>query len=150
MYTGKCGHAYECTNYQRGCGRCPAVQEYPKSLLFDKTSQMLQMKKELLSSLDVTIVTPSKWLADRVRTSFLKNKRIEIIHNGIDTSIFHPVNSSELKRELKIPDENKVILAVAPDIMSERKGGKWVLKLAKMMKDEKATFVMVGERYNVS
>ena len=144
MYTGKCGHAYDCTNYQRECGNCPAVREYPKSLCFDKTRQMLRMKKKTLEDLDFTVITPSKWLADRVRTSFLKDKEIGVIHNGIDTSIFHPVDASDLRKELKIPDENKVVLAVAPDIMSERKGGKWVLKLAEMMKDENVTFVLVG------
>ena len=145
MYTGKCGHAYDCTNYQRECGGCPAVREYPKSLFFDRTSQMLRKKKNLLSNLDFSIVTPSKWLADRVRTSFLKDKRIDVIHNGIDTGIFHPVDASELRRKLMIPDENKVVLALAPNIMSESKGGAWVLKLSEIMKNEKVTFVLVGE-----
>lgn len=145
MYTGKCGHANECTNYQRECGSCPTVKEYPKSLFLDKTRQMLRMKKDLLKDLDFTIVTPSKWLADRVNTSFLKDKRIEVIHNGIDTDIFHPVDTSMLRKELKIPEDYKIVLAVAPNIMSEVKGGKWVLKLAEMMKDEKVTFILIGD-----
>ena len=144
MYTGKCGHAYECTNFQRECGKCPAIHEYPKSLFFDKTKQMLRDKKKLLKDLDFSIVTPSKWLADRVGMSFLKDKKINVIHNGIDTSIFHPTDANELRRELNIPDKYKVVLAVAPDIMSEAKGGKWVLKLADMMKEEKVFFVLVG------
>lgn len=144
MYTGKCGYAYDCLNFQDSCGNCPAVKDYPKSLIFDKTRQMLSMKKALLSDWNLSIVTPSEWLADRVRMSFLKDKRIVVIHNGIDTDIFKPVDSSDLRRELGIPNENKVVLAVAPDIMSDRKGGKWVLKLAERMKDEKTTFVLVG------
>ena len=60
MYTGKCGHAYECLNFQKGCGDCPAVKDYPKSLFFDKTRKMLKDKKELLGDLDFTIVTPSQ------------------------------------------------------------------------------------------
>lgn len=145
MYTGKCGHAYECTNYQRECGNCPAVKDYPKSFFFDKTKQMLQMKKELLSGLAFTIVTPSNWLADRVKTSFLKGKKIEVIHNGIDTDIFHPVDASKLRKELRIPYDNRVILAVAPNIMSDAKGGRWVLKLAEKMNNEKTYFVLVGD-----
>lgn len=145
MYTGKCGHAYECTNFQKECGNCPAVKEYPKSLVFDQTRRMLRMKKEILENFDFTIITPSQWLADRVKISFLKNKKIKVIHNGIDTKIFHPVDSSELRKEMEIPDDYKVVLAVAPDIMSEQKGGKWVLKLAEKMKKEKAFFILVGE-----
>lgn len=144
MYTGKCGHAYECTNFQRDCGNCPAVREYPKSIVFDKTKQMLRMKKELLKDLDFTIITPSQWLADRVRLSFLKDKTIRVIHNGVDISVFHPVESESLRKELNIPNEHKIVLAVAPNIMSEAKGGQWILKLAERMKNEKIFFILVG------
>lgn len=145
MYTGKCGHAYECTNYQRECGNCPAVREYPKSLCFDRTKQMLRMKKKLLEDLEFSIVTPSKWLADRVKTSFLNGKSINVIHNGIDTEIFHPIEASNMREKLKIPKNCKIVLAVAPNIMSEIKGGVWVLKLAKIMKDKDVFFVLVGD-----
>lgn len=144
MYTGKCGHAYECTNWQTECHNCPAVRDYPKSILFDKTRQMFRMKKELLSDLDMTIAVPSQWLADRVKLSFLKHKPIRVIHNGIDTNVFHPVDAATLKSELNIPLNYKVILAVAPNIMSESKGGKWVLELAQRMEGEQCVFVLVG------
>ncbi len=144
MYTGKCGYSYECERWKTECGSCPYLREYPKAFFADKTKQMLKRKKELLSDLDFTIVVPSVWLAERVRQSFLRNKEIKVIQNGIDTTIFKPVDTSELRHELGIPDKNKIILSVAPDIMSERKGGKWVLRLAKMMEDKKITFVLVG------
>lgn len=144
MYTGKCGHAYECKNYQNECGNCPAVKDYPKSLWLDKTRQMLEMKKKLLGDWNFTIVTPSQWLADRVKTSFLKDKEIKVIHNGIDTNVFHLVDANDLKKELNIPENSKVVVAVAPNIMSESKGGKWVLKLAEKMKNENVFFVLVG------
>ena len=144
MYTGKCGHAYECRNYQNKCGNCPAVKDYPKSLWLDKTRQMLEMKKNLLGDWNFTIITPSQWLADRVKTSFLKDKKINVIHNGIDTRVFHPVDANELRKELKISKDCKVVLAVAPNIMSESKGGKWILQLAEKMKIENVFFVLVG------
>ena len=144
MYTGKCGYANNCLNFEKECGNCPAVKDYPKSLIFDRTRQMLRMKKELLADLDFTIVTPSKWLADRVKMSFLRDKPIKVIHNGVDTSIFHPVDASELRKKLNIPVNYKVVLSVAPDIMSERKGGKWILKLAEMMSNEEVIFILIG------
>jgi len=145
MYTGKCGHAYECTNYQRECGNCPAVKEYPKSILFDKTRQMLQMKKELLHDLEFTIITPSMWLANRVRASFLKNKKIVVIHNGVDTSIFYHRKTEYLREELGLSVSQRVVLFVAPNVMDERKGGKWVLEIAKDMRNDKnIVFILVG------
>lgn len=146
MYTGKCGHAYSCTNFMHGCGKCPAVHEYPKSLFIDRTKQMFSMKRKAMNGLDVEIVAPSEWLAKRVKMSFLQNVKISIIHNGIDTNIFKEQNTKSLRNELKIPSENQVVLAVAPDIMSESKGGKWVLKLAESMKDKPITFILIGAR----
>ena len=144
MYTGKCGYAYECKNWNYECGNCPAIHEYPQSLFFDFTRKMLLDKRKALDGLNPVIVTPSKWLADRVKQSFLSNCDIKVIHNGIDTSIFHKVATEELRSELKIDKEKKVVLFVAPDIMDERKGGHWVMQIAKKMKDENIIFLMVG------
>lgn len=144
MYTGKCGYAYDCNKFEKYCCKCPSIHDYPKSMIFDKSKQMFFMKKKLLSDLDTSIVTPSEWLAKRVRNSFLNEKPITVIHNGIDNDIFHPIESTELRKELEIPYDYKVVLSVAPDIMNERKGGEWVLKLAEKMVDQKCIFVLVG------
>ena len=142
MYTGKCGHAYECLNFQKGCGDCPAVKDYPKSLFFDKTRKMLKDKKELLGDLDFTIVTPSQWLADRVKLSFLRDKKIEVIHNGIDTDqVFYPRDVKALKEKYGL-QKKKIVLSVAPNIMDERKGGKIVLGLSEKLKE--IQFVLIG------
>lgn len=144
MYTGKCGYAYDCKKYISGCENCPTIKEYPKSMIFDKTKQMYLKKKQLLEDMDIDIVTPSKWLADRVKLSFLKDKNIQVIHNGIDIDIFHPMDTVDLKQQLNISKDDKVVVAIAPDIMIERKGGKQVLQLAKQMSDQKIVFVLVG------
>ena len=146
MYTGKCGHAYDCKKYMSGCSNCPAIKEYPKSFLFDKTKQMYLTKKKLLEDMDVEIISPSKWLADRVKLSFLKDKKIQVIHNGIDINIFHPMDTDDLKKQLDISQKDKVVIAIAPDIMTERKGGIQVLKLAKTMIDQSVVFVLVGAK----
>ncbi|HPK53820.1 MAG TPA: glycosyltransferase, partial [Smithellaceae bacterium] len=88
--------------------------------------------------------TVSKWLAERVKQSFLRDKSIKVIHNGIDTTnIFYVRSFDHLKEKHNITNE-KVILAVAPDLMSERKGGRHVLRLAKRMKNERIKFILIG------
>lgn len=143
MYTGKCGHAYDCKGYLSGCGNCPTVNEYPKSLLFDKTSQMFKLKKQLLSDMNVRIVTPSRWLEDRVRTSYLANKEILTINNGVDTNVFHYVKTDELKTELGIKND-RVALFVSPDISDVKKGIDWIIKLAEDTKDIGIRYLVVG------
>lgn len=145
MFTGKCGYAYECRKYLDNCGECPRVKDYPKSLLFDRSSYMLNLKKKMLREYEkLYIVTPSVWLADRVKESYLGSKEIVVIRNGIDTSNFQYYDKcDELKNRLGILDTDKVCLAVAPAILSNpRKGGHWIMRLAAMLPEYK--FIMVG------
>ena len=54
------------------------------------------------------------------------------------------MDTVDLKQQLNISKDDKVVVAIAPDIMIERKGGKQVLQLAKQMSDQKIVFVLVG------
>ena len=55
---------------------------------------MWKLKKEWLTGVEnLTIVTPSEWLANLVKQSFLKEYPIKVINNGIDLSLFKPTPS---------------------------------------------------------
>jgi glycosyltransferase involved in cell wall biosynthesis len=74
----------------------------------------------------------------------LNKKKIVVIHNGIDTeNVFYPRQFDHLKVKHNIIDE-KIVLAVAPNLMSKRKGGRYVLDLAKRMKNENVKFILIG------
>ena len=47
MYTGKCGHAYDCENLKVECDNCPMLSKNPKSIFFDRTKEMFNFKKKL-------------------------------------------------------------------------------------------------------
>ncbi|MBR8734790.1 hypothetical protein IX329_002405 [Fusobacterium necrophorum] len=144
MYTGNCGFAYDCEKWKNTCQNCPDIKRYPKSLFFDFTHKMFLDKKRAFENFNnLIIVTPSQWLKDRVKKSFLINKRIEVIHNGISTEIFKPRDYLHLRKKHNIGNK-KVILSVAPDIMSDRKGGKWVVKLAEECLGQDYIFFLIG------
>lgn len=145
MYTGKCGHAYDCEKWKSECEKCPAVREYPASLYFDFTKKMFNNKKRLFKDFEnLTIVSVSKWLAMRISDSFLKDKDIRVVHNGIDTEgVFYPRSYEHLKQKHNLLDK-KIVLAIAPNILDERKGGRWVLELAKRFKQENIKFILIG------
>lgn len=145
MYTGKCGFAYECQQYKSGCGNCPYLHEYVSSFAIDKSAELLAEKKRSMEGLNLkAIVTPSKWLADKTKETYLYKNNIKVIHNGIDTAgIFYPREKDSLLRaEYGINADDRLVLAVAPNIMDVRKGGQMVLDLAETMPDTQ--FVMVG------
>ncbi len=143
-YTGKCGHANECTGFVTGCGNCPDIRNYPKSLFFDHTAEMWAEKKRLFSKINPAVIVPSEWMQERVKKSFLSDMKVKIVHNGINTSIFNIRDSSRLIRQRhNIDSEKKILLGVAPKIMSEHKGGNWMLRLAKELK-ETVHLIMIG------
>ncbi len=145
IYTGKCGYSVECENWKKKCGNCPHLKDYPATLFFDHTQHMLKIKKEIFYGYEnLLIVTPSTWLANRVKYSFLKNYALRVIHNGIDTNIFYPREVSSLRHKCGIKEDEKVVLSLAADLMRETKGGKYVLQLAEMMRDEKIRFILIG------
>lgn len=144
MYTGKCGHAYECEGWLRGCGSCPHLSDYVATLWFDHTHEMLKEKQRVLEKLNLSIVCPSEWLATRVRQSFLGDRDIQVVHNGIDARIFYPRDADDLRSELGIKAGERIALAVAPNLMDIRKGGQWFLQLAKKNEEKNIKFIMVG------
>lgn len=144
-YTGKCGHSVECEKWKTECSNCPHLKDYPKTLFFDHTKHMFRVKQRAFSQLkDLTIITPSSWLASRARESFFGNRSINVIHNGIDTAIFKPTDYSSLLNELKISKNEIVVLALAPNLMSREKGGEYILEIAKRFKKQPYRFVLVG------
>ena len=144
MYTGNCGYTYECEKWKSICKNCPDIKRYPKSLFFDFSYKMFLDKKKAFENFNkLIIITPSQWLKDRVKESFCKEKRVEVIHNGVNIEIFKPRDFSHLKKKHNIGNK-KVILSVAPDIMSDRKGGKWIVKLAEECLNLDYIFILIG------
>ena len=144
-YTGKCGHSVECEQWKTECKKCPHLKNYVSTLWFDHTNYMFRQKKALFADFkELQIITPSQWLATRARESFLKGYPIKVINNGIDTSVFAPQNTEDLRKKLQIASDEKIILALAPHIMTKEKGGHFVLELAQLLKNERIRFILIG------
>ena len=94
-FTGHCPYftMVGCDKWKSGCGGCPQKNIYPKSYL-DTTSFMWRKKKEWFTGVkDLTVVTPSAWLAGLVKESFLSGYPVKVINNGIDLNVFKPTPS---------------------------------------------------------
>lgn len=144
-YTGRCGSAFDCEQWKTACKKCPRLNDYPSSLLFDRSQVQFERKRKLMSDMDMVSFAPvSKWLHNRLKQSFLKDKPAYVVHNGINTTdVFLPCDYTDLIKRHHL-DGRYVVLSVAPDLMSPRKGGQWVLEVAKRMQDKPVTFIMIG------
>lgn len=144
-FTGHCTHFdfVGCDRWHTKCFDCPQKKEYPQSLVLDQSARNFRQKKELFTSLNkISIVTPSKWLADCVKQSFLSKYDITTIPNGIDLEVFRPVKS-DIKNRLNIPEDKKIVLAVA-NVWNEKKGFSDVIKLSQLLPENAYQIVMVG------
>lgn len=132
--------AANCERWIYGCYDCPNMREYPASFV-DKSSENWERKKRLLSDIpNLTIVTPSEWLAGLVKKSFLSQYPVTVIHNGIDTSQFYPMKN-DFREFYNI--ESKYILLGVATVWNEMKGFSDYIKLADMLDDD-YLIVMVG------
>ena len=142
-FTGHCAYfTYAgCERWQKVCHDCPQKRSYPGSLVFDNSRRNFERKREAFTGVkDLTIVTPSKWLAGLVKQSFLSEYETVVISNGIDTTVFRPV-PSDFKSRHAIEDKF-MILGVA-NVWDQRKGLKYFLELADILENDEI-IVLVG------
>ena len=140
-FTGYCTHftLCNCNKWKIKCEKCP--QTKGNTWFFDKSGNVFLRKKNAFSDLDLTIVTPSEWLAGLVKQSFLKEYPVKVINNGIDLNVFKPT-SSDFRQRYGITEDKKIILGVAFG-WGARKGLDVFIELAKRL-PENYRIVLVG------
>ena len=113
-FTGQCPYftLANCEKWKSGCHHCPQIHSYPKTYV-DQSRFMWKLKRTCFTGVEnMTLVTPSQWLASLVRQSFLKDYPVEVINNGIDLNIFRPTESS-FRQDHGIGADEYMLLGVA-------------------------------------
>ena len=148
-FTAQCSHFIfeKCEKWKTGCYSCPRYRLYPYTCI-DRTKKMWSLKKEWFTGIDnLTIVTPSQWLANLAKKSFLNEYPVKVINNGIDLSVFKPTES-DFRKIHGISNEKKIVLGVASG-WGMRKGLDVFVELSKRLDSEKYQIVLVGMDDNV-
>ena len=142
-FTGHCFHfvTKNCHRWKTMCHDCPLQHEYPKTLV-DRSTKNFELKKTLFEgSKNLSIVACSEWIGNFVKDSFLKNKSLTIIHNGVDLKVFRPTIP---KKSLK--DGKFRILAVS-NVWNKEKGINDIYKLREFLSDDyQITIVGLSEK----
>lgn len=136
-FTGHCFHFVTagCEKWKTGCHDCPLRNEYPKTFL-DKSKRNYELKKRLLGGCkNLTIVPCSDWMAGFVRQSFLKDKRLEVIKNGVDLNVFKPSSTGNNSDKFKV-------IAVS-SIWNKEKGLADIIALQELLPED-CTITVVG------
>lgn len=143
-FTGHCAHFVTagCEKWKKeGCHDCPLKGDYPKSLI-DCSTRNYNLKSFIFKqSKYLHIVTVSKWLENMTKQSFLGDKPIQTIYNGIDMSVFYPKDSKDLKERLGL--EGKKVLLAAATSWSSLKGYDDYIKLSKILPND-YVIILIG------
>ena len=146
-FTGHCPHfdMIGCDKWKTGCFKCPIYKEYPASFV-DNSKLMYRLKKSWFTGVkNMTLVTPSKWLANLIEQSILREYPIKVINNGIDLTVFKPIESDFKKR---YNCENKYIVLGVAFGWDRKKGLDVFIELSKRL-DARFQIVLVGTNESV-
>jgi glycosyltransferase involved in cell wall biosynthesis len=127
-FTGGCQYDDGCGRYAEGCGRCPLLGSQRP---VDLSSRRFKAKRERWSGSDITVVSPSRWLASEARRSAVfEDKRIEVIRNGLDTARFKPIHRGFARDALGLPQGQRLLLFGAMNANSDQRKGWDLLQAA--------------------
>ena len=118
--TGGCHYPAACDRYLVGCGKC---DQLASNELGDLSHKIFKIKKDTYSQLNLTVVSPSKWLANMAKGSqILNHVRIEVIPNGVDLQKFAPIDKNVARKSFGIANNDPIILIGSQALQDSRKG----------------------------
>lgn len=138
-FTGHCSHFLltDCKRWKTRCYGCPEKREYPAALGLCAAKANWERKRNAFCGVtNMRLITPSKWLANLTRESFLKEYPVEVVHNTIDTSVFKRTQSDFRSR---YGLDGKVVILGVASVWDRRKGLQDFFALRKLLdsKDDK-------------
>lgn len=142
-FTGHCTHfsMAKCVQWKKHCLHCSQLRRYPACFIMSSVGKNFERKRSAFTGVNnMTLIAPSKWLADLTRQSFLNCYSVEVRYNTVDTNIFKPTRSDFRERYSL---QNKIVVLGVANIWEEKKGLFDFYKLAKML-DERYAVVLVG------
>jgi len=120
-FTGGCHVPGECVRYRDTCGACPALGSRRAR---DLSSRLLERKRRAWARASLTLVTPSRWLADAARSSSaFRGARVEVIPNGLDLARFRPFDRSAARDFLGLPRDRSILLFGGVGSLADRNKG---------------------------
>ncbi len=127
-FTGGCHYSGECDLYTKNCGTCPQLGSSKEQ---DLSRWVWQRKASAWKDLNLTIVTPSNWLARCVKNSSLcQDMRVEVIPAGLNIQRYKPIDKRQARSLLGMPVDVQIILFGALSATSAPRKGFHFLEMA--------------------
>jgi len=150
--TGHCAYSYGCERWETGCFDCPLLKGSGREIVepgptcFDRTPQVWRQKRRLYRQVKLHVAAPSRWLLGQIERSMLaETAELHLVPNGIDLSVFQPLDRDQARWALEVPRDAKVVLFVAEKVGRGRKGFRYLLDALESIPDaESVRLLTVG------
>lgn len=145
MLTGHCACPIGCDRWRTGCGRCPDLIRQP-AVPKDVTAWNWKRKRRAIRRASLHVTTVSHWMQEQVRQSpIFADKPVDVVHNSVDTSVFHPSSQQEARLALGVPQDRFVVLLAGQAIEGIRQGiAQHAIHALNQMNDGRILALLVG------
>jgi glycosyltransferase involved in cell wall biosynthesis len=149
--TGGCHYPGDCSRYQTGCGKCPALNS---SFPWDLSSWNWRRKRRSYRAESLQLIAPSRWLETLAADSvLLAGATVHPIPYPIDTRVFHIVDRAFAKSCFPFPHDLPLVVCGAASEKEYRKGFDLIEKALRHYDDQAQNpeigFVLFGPRANL-
>jgi len=127
-FTGGCHYGNICDRYINSCGACPQLYSTKDQ---DLSRWVWQRKAKAWKGIDLTVVSPSHWLAKCASSSSLfQNLPVKVIPFGLDIRRYKPTSQILARELLNLPQDKQIILFGAVAATSDLRKGFNFLQIA--------------------
>lgn len=147
---GKCAYCGKCKNYLTGCGKCPKIKEYPKSLFFDQSKRIFNLKQQEYKKQKMILTGPKANIDNLNGSPLLDGITIKELDWGIDLDIYKYRENTSLYDKYSIPRDKILVLTVAKYSMIRKGVSTVFFGAAKALENSNIHFINVGYDGNLS
>ncbi|WP_035250910.1 glycosyltransferase family 4 protein [Desulfocurvus vexinensis] len=130
-FTGGCHYSVGCQRWREACGACPLLGSADEA---DASRRFFETRRAAYAGLDLTVVTPSRWLGDCAGASALLGRfPVRVIPYGLPVDVFRPYSREAVRRELGVPEGARVVLFGAAGVHNRRKGLRFLVRALELL-----------------
>ena len=130
--TAICHLTLDCRRFETQCQECRLLPR--GGSVNDLAAKVWKQKQRMLEGQRITFVACSEWLAGEARKSaLLEGQTITSIPNPIDTHIYHPLDRQQVRQELDLPIEGRIILFVSQRATNPYKGMQYLTEACQQL-----------------
>jgi len=144
-FTGGCLYPMGCEKFTSQCHKCPQLPEGEnKAKIPDRTREIQAMKRWVSGQFNIRYIFPSHWIAQQAQQAQKFKISPIVIPNGLDLKPFPLVTKVNIKINLGIPENRKVIVISAHVLDNPRKGVKYAVTALQSVRDLSPFVLVVG------